>query len=112
MDTDTVTLETAQFLTETLVTDTLCWEVIARTPKTMTIRRTMNDPNSGPVRDTRVDGGTDPQAMPVMWEAQVPNPNGAVVTVRLRKDGTFRTGRSANPLRPTANPQRRIDYRF
>ena len=107
----TITSETI-FVGEILVTDTIVYEIIARTTKTITVRRT-KDGASKPERDLRVDGGTDPQCPPVMWTEQVPDENGNVSVLRLRKDGTYRMGRSSNPLFAIeGTPKRRTDYRF
>ena len=90
------------FVTETLVTDTLVYEVIEVTAKTMTIR-TMT-------RGEQVYHNGEP--LPVIGLRGVSNPLGDVKVVRLRKDGTYRTGRGMNPLRETTNPVFMTDYKF
>jgi len=105
-----ITAET-KFVTEVLWTDTRCYEIIGRTACTLKLRSTKDGDKV--TRDLLVDGGTVPECPPVLWTEQVPNPDGFVKTVRLRKDGTYRMGRSANPLYPVeGTPERRTDYRF
>lgn len=101
-----------RFVAALLVTDTLVYEIVKRTPQTLTLRRTKDGAHRE--RDTLVDGGTDPDAPPVIWTEQVPDPDGRTQLVRLRKDGTFRL--YGNPLRRCTEingmPVRRTDYRF
>lgn len=103
-----------RYLAQLLVTDTVVYEVVGRTPSTLKIRSTRDGERI--TRDTMVDGGTDPECPPVVWTEQVPDEGAEVRTVRLRKDGTYRMHRSGNPLRPCAEidgrPVRRTDYRF
>lgn len=95
-------METAtKFAVEPLVTDTICWEVIASTTKTLTLRKM----RQGEVTSTT--GGY----LPVVHTEALPNPNGDVITVRLRKDGTYRIS-GGHALRFTDNPTFRTDYSF
>lgn len=103
-----------RYVAELLVTDTMVYEIVGRTPCTLKVRRTRD--GEGVTRDTKVDGGTDPNCLPVLWTEQVPDELARTQVVRLRNDGTYRMGRSANPLRPcgeiNGKPVRRTDYRF
>lgn len=91
------------YAVETLVTDTICYEVIAKTAKTVTVRQM----TQGEI--VRTDGAS----VPVVEREAVSNPNGKTKTVRLRKDGTFRMADGFNPLRFTETaPTFRTDYKF
>lgn len=97
-------METAtntKFAVELLYTDTICWEVIASTSKTLTLR----EMTQGEVTSTT--GG----ACPIVRTKAVSNPRGKTVTVRLRKDGTYRIN-GGHALRFTDNPTFRTDYSF
>ena len=100
------------FLSESLVTDTIVWEVVKVTAKTVTIRTTRD------AGEFTEDTAVDKAPMPVVWEAREANPAGATKTLRVRKDGSVRIGDHAgsSPLRPApmvnGKPVRRIDYRF
>lgn len=94
------TTTTKQFAVELLYTDTICWEVIASTAKTLTLRMM----REGELVST--SGGP----CPIVRAEALPDENGQVVTVRLRKDGTYRV--SGNPLRFTDTPLFRTDYSF
>lgn len=94
-------LET-MFFSETLVTDTYCWELVKCTPKTMTLRRMM--------RGEKVYSNNE--YLPVVGYEALRNPKGETITVRLRKDGTYRRHRSSNPLRHTMQPIFYVDYKF
>jgi hypothetical protein len=103
----TPTVRNAEFVYEVLFTDTRVYEVIARTPKTITVRSTRETGNR------RTDESCDKGAygLSVVWVEQEPDPDGFVCTVRERKDGTYRVG--SNPLRPVlGTPERRVDYRY
>ena len=93
--------DTKQFAVELLVTDTICWEVIDSTAKTLTLRAMRR----GEVASTT--GGY----LPIVHHYAVSDRWGVVVTVRLRKDGTYRV--SGNPLHLTDTPPKfRTDYSF
>ena len=101
-----------EFLTELLVTDTRTYEVIARTPKTITVRTTR--PTGEKWSENR-----DGNPYPCVWHVVGPDENGHTYTLRLRKDGTYRMGQGANPLRPAKTydtsgglPAEFTDYRF
>lgn len=84
---------------EFLVTDTICYEVIRQTPKTITLRRcTSGDKIGG--------------EWPVVYSEAISNPAGETLTLRLRKDGTFRRAYWANSMYFTSNPSFRTDYAF
>jgi hypothetical protein len=91
-----------KFMTETLVTDTLCYEVIAETAKTLTIRSM--------ARGEQVY--TDGAPLPVIGLRAISDPNGDTKVVRLRKDGTYRKAQGYNPLRFTETPIFYTDYKF
>ena len=102
------------FLSESLVTDTLVYEVVKVTKATVTVRRTMS---GGPVHeDEACDKGA--HGLSVVWEEQVTNPEAETRTLRVRKDQTIRSGShaGARPFYPTTRingvPARRIDYRY
>lgn len=107
-------VKVGDFLAESLVTDTLVWEVIKITAKTVTVRATTG---TGVVhKDEACD--TTPNGLGVVWEEQAGNPDFITKTLRVRKDGSIRNGDHAGvrPLRPATmvngQPCRRIDYRF
>ena len=102
------------FLSESLVTDTLVYEVVKVTKATVTVRRTMS---GGPVHeDEACDKGA--HGLSVMWEEQVTKPEAETRTLRVRKDQTIRAGShvGASPFYPTRKvngvPVRRVDYRY
>jgi hypothetical protein len=79
------------FLSELLYTDTLIWEVVATTAKTITIRGTRRT-----AKEKRSDNGSP---YPIVYREVVSDPNRLTKVLKLRKDGTFRTGRGMNALR-------------
>ena len=102
------------FLSESLVTDTIVWEVVKITKATVTVRPTMS---GGPVHeDEHCDKGA--HGLSVVWEEQVTNPEAETRTLRVRKDGSVRLGShaGARPLYPTRKvngvPVSRRDWRF
>jgi hypothetical protein len=92
---------TKKFAVELLVTDTLCWEVVAGTEKTLTLRLM----SRGEVTSTT--GGP----YPVVHTEALADEDGYTVTVRLRKDGTYRIA-GGNPIHFTDSPSFRTDYSF
>lgn len=105
---------TTTYVSETLVTDTITYEIVRRTAKSIYVRRTRD---AGPaIQDMAVDGATSPGCPPVVWTPQASDTDGNTVRLGLRKDGTYRTCPGARPLRPAAmvegQPCRRTDYRF
>lgn len=91
------------YAVETLVTDTICYEVISKTAKTITVRRMKR----GEV--VRTDG----EYLPVVHKEAVSDLNGMTQMVRLRKDGTYRMGDGFNALRLQEQaPTFRTDYKF
>lgn len=110
----TVDVQAGDFLSESLVTDTLVYEVVKVTAKTVTVRRTMT---GGPVHEDQ-HCGKGAHGLSVMWEEQVTKPEAETRTLRVRKDGTIRAGShaGASPFYPTHKvngvPVRRVDYRF
>ena len=110
----TAEIKAGDFLSESLVTDTLVYEVVKVTDKTVTVRRTMTGDNF--TKDTACDEGAN--GLAVTWEEQIVNPDAKARTLRVRKDGTIRAGShvGASPFYPTRKvngvPVRRVDYRF
>ena len=91
------------YAVEMLVTDTICYEVIANTAKTITVRKM----TEGEIVSTT---GTE---CPVVHREAVSNPNGETKTVRLRKDGTYRMANGLNALHLMESaPTFRTDYSF
>ena len=110
----TAEVKVGDFLSESLVTDTLVYEVVKVTAKTVTVRPTMS---GGPVHeDEACDKGA--HGLSVMWEEQVTKPEAETRTLRVRKDGSVRSGShvGARPFYPTHKvngvPVRRVDWRF
>lgn len=107
-------VKAGDFLSESLVTDTLVYEVVKVTAKTVTVRRTMTGDKF--TKDTACDEGAN--GLAVTWEEQVINPHAETRTLRLRKDGSVRMGShaGAHPLYPTRKingvPVQRRDWRF
>jgi TRAP-type uncharacterized transport system substrate-binding protein len=101
-------MQVGDFLSSLLVTDTLVYEVVGVTPKTIKIRRAKD---GEVVRSENIDGNI----YAVTYTGQVPNPAAAVRTVRLRKDGTYRI-HYWSALLPCHTidgvPVRRTDYRY
>lgn len=101
------------FMSETLVTDSVVYEVVKITAKTVTLRTTSRGEKFQ--EDTACDKGG--HGLSVVWEEQVSNPEGATYSLRVRKDGSIRMGSHAGsrPLYPSATidgkPARRVDYR-
>ena len=90
----------------TLVTDTVVYDVVSTTAKTITVR-----PRLG--TDTILDRvNHDGNPYPVLTLATASTPDADTRTLRLRKDGTYRMSRSSNPMRfYDGDPGRRVDYR-
>lgn len=110
----TAEVKVGDFLSESLVTDTLVYEVVKVTAKTVTVRPTMS---GGPVHeDEHCDKGA--HGLSVVWEEQVTKPEAETRTLRVRKDGTVRAGShvGARPFYPATMvngvPVRRVDYRY
>jgi hypothetical protein len=97
------TIDNCHFVSERLWTDTRVWEVINRTPHTMTLRSTRR--TGVQTVDMRCDEGAY-GTRPVISEVE-PNPNGHTITVRRRKDGGFGSYR---PI--TGTPTEWTDYRY
>lgn len=96
------------FAEEILVTDSRVLQVVRATRATITVRTTKRGEN---VADEFIGGNP----LPVTYNAVVPDPDGHTRTLRMRKDGTFRTMRGGNPLTPAATREgrtvTRTDYR-
>lgn len=96
-------VQVGHFVQEILVTDTRVFEVIKVTAKTITIR------------DTRRGENLSTENMIVLTEA-LSNPDGATRTLKLRKDGTFRTRNGASNLTRArefnGSPVRKVDWSF
>jgi hypothetical protein len=98
------------FVSETLVTDTRTYEVVATTAKTIKVRTTGRTNN---VLKTENVGGNP---YPCTWFEVVSDPTGTVFTLRLRKDGTYRFAANSGKFRPATlvdgKPASFVDYRF
>ena len=107
MSENTITRKVGQFLVETLVTDTVAYEIVKVTDKTMTVRYCGHSGERIGERD--VDG-----PWPVVYSKITSEPNGPLFKVGLRKDGTYRVG--THPLRDApvhdGVPFTVTDYRF
>lgn len=104
MTTNTTITTDTRYVYETLFTDTRCYEIVARTAKTLTLRPM----NRGEATESRnVDGNP----YPIVYVEAVPAPDAETSVVRLRKDGTYRIN-SWSPLRATDNPVFVTDYRY
>ena len=101
-----LTPSVGDFLSEKLWTDTVVYEVVGLTRCTIKVRRCAR----GEVVKHENYGGNP---YPCIWREALPNPEAGVLTVRRRKDGTFRRG--TNPLRPAhmidGKPVDYTDYR-
>ena len=107
-------VKVGDFLEEFLVTDTIVWEVIKVTPKTVTLRKAISTDRRH--EDLQCDTGA--YGLAVYWEEVEAWHNGPTQNLRLRKDGSLKIGShtGASPLRPARRidgvPVRRIDHRF
>lgn len=95
------------FVSHMLVTDSVVYEVVKVTPKTITVRPT----SAGDVLQT------DGAPYPVVYREAVRQPySGSDRVVRLRKDGTYRMGDWARPLHLArmidGKPVSKTDYSF
>jgi hypothetical protein len=95
------TSKIAKFATELLVTDTLSWEVIRRTPNTLKLRM---------MRQGEVISRSEGD-YPIVYTEALPDENGQEVTVWLRADGTYRIA-NGRPLWFTDQPTFKTDYSF
>lgn len=110
-----IELKPGMFLAESLVTDTIVYEITKVTPKGCWIRKTKNGETIE--RDARVDNN----AFPVIWTEQVPDPDAPEKLIRIRKRGWLKLADWGSPLglaRTIENangdkvPAKRTDYRF
>lgn len=82
------------FVSETLWTDTRVYTVVKRTAKTITVRPCLRG-----ARVKRDNPGGNP--WPVDWDAaHASDDDSHDRTLRLRKDGTYRSGPGGRPFRP------------
>lgn len=108
---ETSQVAVGDFLSEPLVTDTLVWEVVKVTPRTITVRSTAEG-------EVVTNDHRDGNPLPVTYTEAVSDPHGRTRTLRVRRDGTVRMGthRGARPMYPTPTrggvPVRRVDYRY
>lgn len=82
-----------------LVTDTVCYDVIKQTAKTVTLRRCF--------AGEKIRG-----EFPVIYSEAISDPTGDTVTLRLRKDGSFRLYNGGGKIWFTSEPAFRTDYAF
>ena len=110
----TAEVKAGDFLSESLVTDTIVYEVIKVTKATITVRKTIGTDISH--KDPHCDEGG--HGLSVQWEEVKPWHNGWTKTFRVRKDQTIRSGShvGARPFYPTKKingvPVQRRDWRF
>jgi hypothetical protein len=104
------TPQVGSFVQYTMVTDTVVYEVVKVTAKTITVRPTIDGPRTW--RCELVDHND----YPVIRTEQVVDETQPVKVLRRRQDGTYRLCDSASPLRPPymveGVPVRKTDYRF
>jgi hypothetical protein len=99
------------YVAETLVTDTRVYKIIKVTAKTITVM-------PGRQGETVKVENRDGNPFPCVWTAITFNDADApyAYTLRLRKDGTYRMGNTARPLRPAqlidGQPVSYTDYRM
>jgi hypothetical protein len=98
------------FVSETLVTDTRTYEVVAVTAKTIRVRTTGRTNNI--LRSECRDGNP----YPCTWFEVTSDPTGKTFTLRLRQDGTYRFAANSGKFRPATmidgKPASFVDYRF
>ena len=107
-------LAPGDYLAEYLVTDTIVYEVVKVTPKTVTLRETKH---TGEVyRDERCDVGV--YGATVSWHVCGPDTEGRTFTRRLNKNGKVMAGNHVRaaayriPNKVNGKPVARIDWRF
>jgi hypothetical protein len=111
---ETLTVEPEMFLSESLVTDSIVWEVVKVTPKSVTLRPTIEGDEI--TEDENCDKGA--YGLSVVWTEQKSNPEAKARTLRVRKDGTVRFGNhvGARPMYRTpmknGKPVSRRDWRY
>lgn len=107
-------IKPGDFLSAPLVTDTVVYEVIKVTPKTVTMRETTSVP--GAYTDESCDIGGYGTA--VMWHPVAPNEKGRTMTRRISKDGILkigsyaRAGKFSKCMLVNGQPVKRIDHRY
>lgn len=96
------------FLSDTMVTDTRVFEVVAATDKTIQLRHTV----TGEVLQRQHRDGNP---YPLVWAEAIVQPSAKIITVRRRRDGTYRVN-GGSPLRPATivdgRPVTYTDYRM
>lgn len=107
-------LAPGDYLAEYLVTDTIVYEVVKVTPKTVTLRETKKT-GEVYVDETQDVGG---YGLTVNWQVCEPNTGGRTFTRRLNKNGKVMAGNHARaaayriPNKVNGKPVARIDWRF
>ena len=102
------------YLAEYLVTDTIVYEVVKVTPKTVTLRETKKT-GEVYVDETQDVGG---HGLTVNWRVCEPDTEGRTFTRRLNKNGKVMAGNHARaaayriPNMVNGKPVARIDWRF
>ena len=111
---ETLTVEPGMFLSESLVTDSIVWEVVKVTAKSVTLRPTAEGDEI--TEDENCDKGA--YGLSVVWIERKSNPEAKTRTLRVRKDGSVRIGNhtGARPLYKTptkdGKPVARRDWRM
>lgn len=95
---------TTQYAVETLVTDTLCWEIVSRTARTLQIRPAKR---TGEILERRRTGAFDG-----ITYAVEPDPTAEIRTVRIDKEGFACSHRGARSLRAVETGFEYVDYSF
>lgn len=109
--TSTDQVQPGDYVSYTLVSDSVTYEVIKTTALSITIRRT----KTGETLRQENYGGNP---YPVIWKECVPDEAGHTMTLRQRKDGHFgpKSGASYNRIRMATlvdgKPVKRTDYRY
>lgn len=108
-------LSAGDYLSATLVTDTVVYQVVKVTAKTVTLQECRQACGAGYI-DDRCDNG--PAGLDVRWYPVELDPDAKPFTRRLAKDGTLkvgsyaRAGRYCVPMTVNGQAVARLDWRF
>jgi hypothetical protein len=104
----TTTHLNSKYATATLVTDTVSFDIVGATDKTVTVRRRHKTDEPG-----EAVGDEGAYGLRVILHPTESVPNGPLKVYRMRKDGSFRLGDNYGYFRFTNDPPtERVDYRF
>jgi hypothetical protein len=108
METTEVTHLTASYAEATLFTDTVSFDILGATDKTITVRR--RHKTDAPPTHVGEPGGYGIRAAEHETES---DPTGTLRVYRMRKDGSFRLGDNYGRFRFTNDPPTEyVDYRL